>query len=329
VPAYLPVNASSNFSAHGALHQYLLELYAAPSILLNPDDKIVHLSESAGRYLTVQGGEPSVAVSKLVADGLRIELLMALHTAREQKRPVRSRAVSVNLNGESVLVSIEIRPAALADYEGFVLVLFDEAANADGMTESAASPPPEEIAVAPLNNNMEAELAFAKLQLQKVIERYESNWDDMMASQEEMQSTNEELRSTMEELETSKEELQSINEELQALNQENRLKVDELAQRTNDLSNLLKATEIATLFLDRDLQIMRFTPMATALFNIRPSDEGRPLADLTHRLIYPEMARDARRVLRDGLPVEREVADRSGHMFLTRATAYHIALTIS
>src|SRR5690606_38061994 len=120
---------------------------------------------------------------------------------------------------------------------------------------------------------------------------------------EEMQSTNEELRSTMEELETSKEELQSINEELQTVNQENRHKVEELAQLSSDLQNLLAATDIATLFLDRDLRILRFTPKISELFNVRTTDRGRPISDLTHRLGYNELQKDAREVLKRLIPI--------------------------
>ncbi len=119
----------------------------------------------------------------------------------------------------------------------------------------------------------------------------------MKASSEEMQSTNEELRSTMEELETSKEELQSINEELQTVNQQNRHKVEELAQLSGDLQNLLSATDIATLFLDRELRILRFTPKLGDLFNVRVTDRGRPISDLTHRLGYRDLRHDAESVL--------------------------------
>lgn len=116
----------------------------------------------------------------------------------------------------------------------------------------------------------------------------------------EPQSTNEELRSTMEELETSK-ELQSMNEELQTVNQENRHKVEELAQLSSDLQNLLAATHIATLFLDRDLRILRFTPAIGELFNFRMADLGRTLSDFTHRLGYDEMLPDCEQV-RPSLP---------------------------
>ena len=106
---------------------------------------------------------------------------------------------------------------------------------------------------------------------------------------------NEELRSATEELETSQEELQSINEELITVNQELKSKVDELGQANSDLQNLMAATAIATVFVDRGLRIKRFTPRALELFNLIAADIGRPLRDITHRLDYPQLDDDARR----------------------------------
>ena len=139
---------------------------------------------------------------------------------------------------------------------------------------------------------------------------------------------NEELRSATEELETSREELQSINEELTTVNQELKSKVDELGHANSDLHNLMAATAIATVFLDRDLRIMRYTPSAVELFNLIPTDVGRPLTDLAHRLDYPEMERDALRVLDELVPVEREVRA-AGRWFLARALPYRQPRTAS
>jgi two-component system CheB/CheR fusion protein len=144
----------------------------------------------------------------------------------------------------------------------------------------------------------------------------------MKASNEELQSTNEELRSTMEELETSKEELQSMNEELHTVNQENRLKMAELAQISNDLQNLLVATDIATLFLDRELRILRLTPKVSDLFNTRTTDRGRPISDLTHRLGYPELSADAEKALNKLTRIEREVRDEAGRWYLVNVMPY-------
>lgn len=133
---------------------------------------------------------------------------------------------------------------------------------------------------------------------------------------------NEELRSATEELETSREELQSINEELTTVNQELKTKVDELGSANSDMHNLMDATAIATVFLDRELRITRYTPSAVSLFNLIPTDVGRPLTDLTTHLQYPDMVEDARRVLERLVPIEREVGQSDGSWFLARLLPY-------
>ena len=142
---------------------------------------------------------------------------------------------------------------------------------------------------------------------------------------EELQSMNEELRSTAEELETSKEELQSINEELLTVNQENKSKIDELSQLTSDLQNLLASTDIATLFLDRDLRIKRFIPRISAVFNVLASDRGRPLAHITHKLHYDTLFTDATSVLQTLVPVEREIGSENGRWYVIRMLPYRTA----
>jgi two-component system, chemotaxis family, CheB/CheR fusion protein len=308
-----------------SLHQSLLEQYAPPSILVGPDNRVVHLSDHAGRYLMHPGGEVTSSVLRLVREDLRIELQALLQLAREKKHAVNSTMVSVRFNGHSAPVTMRVTPAHDPEQEGFVLIVFDERASELHATGSVVelkaavhAPGHEAKRIAEL----EAELNSARQHLQTIIEEYETSQEEMKAANEEMQSTNEELRSTMEELETSKEELQSINEELQAVNQENRHKVEELSQLSSDLQNLLAATEIATLFLDRDLRILRFTPRLAELFNVRVTDRGRPISDLTHRLGYEQLTQDGQSVLVRLIPVEREIRDDAGRWYLTRVMPY-------
>jgi two-component system CheB/CheR fusion protein len=301
---------------YGALHQRIVERYAPPSMLVGPDDKVVHLSERAGRYLVHPGGELTSSVYKLIRAELRAELRAALRTARERGRPTRSASIPLALDGSHRLLVLDVRPAEAEDGPGYSLVIFDEqdAAEAAGGSEPAA----ESSRV----SGVEEDLLASEQRLQSVIREYETSQEEMRASHEELQSANEELRSTLEELETSKEELQSMNEELQTVNQENRHKVDELAQLSSDLQNLLAATDVATLFLDRELRILRFTPQVAELFNVRPVDRGRPLSDLTHRLGYGELQADAEAVLGKLAPLEREVQDEHDRWYLTRVLPY-------
>jgi PAS domain S-box-containing protein len=289
-------------------------------MLVSADDKIVHLSENGGRYLLHPGGELTANAIKLVRPELRIELLALLQAARESG-PVDSKPIDVPFNGHSHPVVMRLRPSKQRDEEGYVLVIFEERE-----PEPQRAPESSGDGAMPQDSSrvaeLEQEVQHLRERLQATIEEFESGQEEMKASNEEMQSTNEELRSTLEELETSKEELQSINEELQTVNQENRHKVEELSQLSSDLHNLLSSTDIATLFLDRELRILRFTPKLSELFNVRQTDRGRPISDLTTRVGYPEMREDAAHVLTRLAPVDRELQDENGRWYMTRVLPY-------
>lgn len=313
--------------AYGKLHERIVERFGPASILVSPDDRVVHLSEHAGRYLRLAGGAPTTNAYRLVREELRIELRAALQQARAQQRPVQTRPLTVRFDGGTADVVMEVRPSLEAALEGYAAVLFAERESGGGRAADATPAAgaadgnggsPDEVAPAEL----EKDLQHTRERLQSIIEQYETTEEELRASNEELQSSNEELRSTMEELETSKEELQSINEELQTLSQENRHKVEELSLVSADLQNLMAGTGIATLFLDREGRIMRYTPPVAELFNVRPVDRGRPVADLTHRLEYDELEQDAARVLDSLIPVEREIRDEQDRWYLTRLLPY-------
>ncbi len=307
---------------HGETHRDLVERYGPPTALVSEDFQVVHSSRGAGRFLRLPGGEATHGVLKLVLEPLRIELRAVLHAARESAETVKSMPIAVALDGKPRSVVLRARKVAGEDpaSEFFYLVIFDEMGPAEENEVPVVSPGSEATI-----RDLEGELSLTKDRLRTAVEEYETSQEEMQTSLEELQSTNEELRSTLEELETSKEELQSVNEELTTVNQENRHRVEELSQLTADLQNLLAATDIATLFLDRELHIVRFTPQVSELFNIRHSDQGRPLGDLTHRLGYDELQEDARKVLQRLVPVEREVKSREGRSYLTRILPYRTA----
>ncbi|WP_181869966.1 chemotaxis protein CheB [Halomonas sp. DQ26W] len=311
-----PVADAKLPASYGALHQKMVERYAPPSILLNSGNMVVHLSENVGRYLVHPGGEPTFSVFKLVREELRLELRAALSAASKEGRPVRSQPIRIRLDGERRHVVMHVRPAEQREEQALTLVLFEE------RTETRKEVAGRATGDGASASELEAELELNKQRLQAVIEDYELGQEEMRAANEELQSANEELRSTMEELETSKEELQSMNEELATVSQENRHKVEELSQLSNDLQNLLSATGIATIFLDAELRILRFTPQVGRLFNIRMADRGRPLSDLTHRLGYDQLNGDSQDVLAKPEPIDREVEDIEGNWYLTHVRPY-------
>ncbi|HVT26549.1 MAG TPA: CheR family methyltransferase, partial [Lacipirellulaceae bacterium] len=314
--------------AYGKLHQRMIEGYAPPSLLVSPDDKVVHFSSHVGRYLVHPGGELTSSVVKLVRDELRVELRAVLHKSREQKTQLSSSPIMVKFNGELAPVVIHVRPAPEPHHEGYALIIFEEGQREEmkrRLAKKAGGAAVFKEQRETKLDELQTEIDFARQRTQAVIEEYETGQEELKSSNEELQSANEELRSTLEELETSKEELQSMNEELQTVNQENRHKVEELAQLSSDLQNLMAATDIATLYLDRDLRILRFTPKVSELFSVRLTDRGRPLSDLTHRLGYGDLQADAQQVLKNLVPVEREISDMTGRWYLTRLLPYRSA----
>ena len=176
-----------------------------------------------------------------------------------------------------------------------------------------------------MTRSLERELEIAKENLRAAREEHGANTEEMKAANQELHAMNEELRSASEELETSREELQSINEELVTVNQDLKAKVDELARSNRDTQNLMAATNVAVIFLDPELRIMRYTPPAVALFHLIAGDIGRPLVDLRHRLEFDSIVADAEDVLKNVKPIERAMRAHDGRHFLARTTAYRSA----
>jgi transcriptional regulator with PAS, ATPase and Fis domain len=150
----------------------------------------------------------------------------------------------------------------------------------------------------------------------------QTSQEELKSMNEELQSSNEELQSTNEELTTSKEEMQSLNEELQTVNAELQTKLDELSGTNNDMKNLLNSTDIATVFLDNELRVRRFTLQAQTIIKLIPSDVGRPITDLASDLLYPELVADAHEVLRTLVFSEKSIATNDGRWFTVRVMPY-------
>ncbi|WP_336332642.1 CheR family methyltransferase [Pseudomonas putida] len=301
------------------LHHRALSRRMSPSLIVDVDGNILHMSEGVGRFLQLTGGEPSRNLVNLVLPSLRLALRSTLFQARQGTEAVTSRPVDLADTERKLQVEITVQPYK-DDLSGIdcLLVVFEERAPDPSLPLPGVIRQTESMVL----HNLERELQRTRLQLQETIEQSEVSSEELTASNEEMQAINEELRSASEELETSKEELQSINEELLTVNYELKNKVEETDKVNDYLSNLIACTEIATVFVDRNLHIRWFTPRAADLFNILPVDIGRALLDITHRLDYPALADDARAVAQGEAIIEREVGGQNDHWYLARLLPY-------
>ncbi|MGD0265060.1 MAG: chemotaxis protein CheB [Candidatus Methylomirabilota bacterium] len=301
--------------------QLLLQQYSPAAVLVNGKGDILYISGRTGKYLEPAAGKANWNIFAMAREGLRYELTGAFQKALRQKGAVTLRNVKVGTNGGAQAVDLTAQaigePEAL---RGLVMIVFTDVATppetkATGRTQRATTPSAR---VAELERDLEQ----ARHEVQTTREEMQTSQEELKSTNEELQSTNEELQSSNEELTTSKEEMQSLNEELQTVNHELQAKVDELSRMNNDMKNLLGSTEIATVFLDNALRVRLFTTGSNRVFKLILGDVGRPITDISSDLVYPELAEDAREVLRTLVFHEKQVAARDGRWFTVRIMPY-------
>jgi two-component system CheB/CheR fusion protein len=216
------------------------------------------------------------------------------------------------------VIPFKVPPAGVR----FFLVLLQDLAEGARAAAPAAPEKPPASAADQQVGQLQQELAALREYLQSVIEEQESTNEELKSANEEILSANEELQSTNEELQTAKEEAQSANEELATVNEELRHRNAELARVNNDLINLLTGVNIPIVMVSRDLRIRRFTPPAEKVFNLIPTDMGRPISDIKSNLRLDELPRMIARVIDTLAPHESEVQDKDGHWYSLRIRPY-------
>ena len=290
-------------------------------MLTNDKGDILYITGRTGKYLEPAAGKANWNIFAMAREGLRYELAGAFRKALLQKEEVVLRGLDVRTNGTVQTVDLIVQAIQKPEgLRGMMLFVFTD----------VASPPDTKTAIRKHGraahsarvDAVEDELRVAREELATCREEMQTSQEEAKSANEELQSTNEELQSANEELTTSKEELQSLNEELQTVNAELQARVDAMSRTENDWENLLNSTDIATLFLDNELRVRRFSTQATKIIKLIPGDVDRPITDLATDLDYPEMVADARKVLKTLVSVEREVATRDGRWFAVRVMPY-------
>jgi two-component system CheB/CheR fusion protein len=301
--------------------QLVLLRYAPPAVLVNDKGDIFYVSGRTGKYLEPAAGRANWNIFVMARESLRYELSAAFQKALRQKEVVALHGLKVGINGGTQCVDVTVqRLDETGPLHGLVMIVFTDVATP--LDTKAAGRAPKASARNSRPMELEQELLQVRAEARTTHEEMQTSQEEFRSANEELQSTNEELQSTNEELTTSKEEMQSLNEELQTVNAELQSKVDELSRASNDMKNLLDSTDIATLFLDKDLNVRRFTPQATKIIKLIAADEGRPITDLASDLRYPELADDAREVLRKLAAVEKSIGARDGRWFSVRIMPY-------
>lgn len=306
----------------GVAEKLLLDRYAPTCVLINKSGEILYTHGSIMGYLTLPQGQASLNILAMARGRLKNTLATLIRKARTQKRPASVEGVQVKNNGKIQRLNLTAtRYQANYGAGELLLITFEDSGPRSATRKGGRATPPNAENVA----RLEQELWTAREQLQSAMAERQSPDEELRSYNEELQSANEELQSMNEELETSKEELQSLNEELATVNAELQGKSDELAATNDDLRNLLDSTNVATLFLDTQLCVKRFTPEAAKLINLIQKDVGRPVSHFKTKFEDANLAQEAQEVLDTLVPKQSEIRAVDGQWYLKRVTPYRAA----
>jgi two-component system CheB/CheR fusion protein len=291
-------------------------------VVINEDMDILQVRGHTGTYLEASPGNMSNNVLKMARPALVSGLRSAIHRARQENCLIRKQGVPLATDGDPLMVSIEVTPIQESETNGrYFFVSFSKSfARAAPIfkrkTHSKGSDTSLQIV------ELEKELASTHEYLQSLIEKAQTDNEELRAANEEITSSNEELRSTNEEMQTSKEELNSVNEELSTVNDELQNRNVQLNQLNGDINNLIESVAIPVVIVGRDLCIRRFTPAATKVMKLVPTDVGRPIADIKTNIDIPDLIPLLTRAFKNDPVEEREVRDSKGCWYSVAISPY-------
>ena len=302
----------------------ILESYSPPGVLVNSNHEILYFHGDTDPYLEPPRGDAKFNVLNMARGDLEYKINQGLHLAAKKESRVTMRSIEVHSKDRDRVIDIIISPLGVpSDDHGLYLIVFDK--HSEEMVEEAEVSTAEKVQEEDRDSmvrELQHELQSTKEELYDTIEELETSNEELKSMNEELQSTNEELQSANEELETSREEVQSTNEELETVNKELEGKIEELSETNTILQNLLKDEDYGAIFLDTNLVIRRFTPLIESIFNIRKSDVGRPLTDLTSRIPDQDLSGITEHVLDTLETQEREVQSSDDKWFYLTIKPY-------
>ncbi len=314
-------NAPIGLNITNLAEKELLDIYAPPSAIITDFGEILYIHGRLGNYLEPAPGKAKLNITDMAREGLKFELNSAIQNAISKKSDVRLEKLRVKNNGGHIFINLTVKPLKLETTKDMLIVSFEdvqlqEDAKEDMVKLDMTIKGDEKI------RELENDLKLTKERLNITIEEMKSSNEELRSANEELQSMNEEAQSTNEELETSKEELQSINEEMVTVNNELQMKIDELTRTKDDMTNLFNSTEIAIIFLDKNLKIRNFTRDATHLIKMIDSDVGRPISDIASNLKYDKLTEDVNQVMERVAFKEIKLETDEGEWFQTRIMPY-------
>ena len=310
-------------SIQSTAEQILLDRFAPSSVLTNKNGDILYITGSIGKFIEPVAGKANWNINVMAREGLKEIIPSLFRNTLRSFEPITAQNVRIGINGGTQLVNITMQCIESPEIlKGMVIIVFSELNTFIERKISETDSKSDKKRASQRERELEADLQDSFENIQSLREEMQTSQEELKTTNEELQSTNEELQSTNEELTTSKEEMQSLNEELQTVNTELQSKVQDSLRTSDDMKNLLNSTEIATLFIDKDLNVKRFTDQITTIFKFRIADIGRPFTDLVTDLRYPEIKDHAIQVLKTLSSIETAISTMDNRWYSVRIMPY-------
>ncbi|MFO7818744.1 MAG: CheR family methyltransferase [Halanaerobacter sp.] len=294
------------------INDRLVDKYIPPSAIIDENNQLIHVVGNVNKYLQIPINKVSLNVLDMAPKSLSLILNVSINRVRREKEEVVYKNFQVEEKQELGVVDVQISPLFTSKDERELIAISFIAVDEEeeGQSIEEVEPGQQERI-----NELEKELDYTKENLRATIEELE-------ASNQELQATNEELLASNEELQSTNEELESVNEELVTVNSEHQEKIEELTKLNNDINNLLKSTNIGTIFLDEELKIRKFTSVVDENINLKERDIGRPLKDISHNIKYDNLFTDCEEVLETLIPKESRIETDNGDWHLVKIHPY-------
>ncbi|MEO0535730.1 MAG: CheR family methyltransferase [Cyanobacteria bacterium P01_A01_bin.123] len=330
----IPPEPTSETNLYDLADQIVLNRYGPVGVVVNANLDILQFRGQTGAYLEPSPGRASLKLLSMAKEGLRLDLRTAIYQAKQTVQVVCREPVLLKEGDRTRKVHIEVVPfkPSTAETDCYLVLFKDlstDEANEDGANTSeinqvieGSTENPENNRLYQDNQRLQQDLEATRSHLQSIIQEQEATNQNLRAANEEILSSNEELQSTNEELQTAKEEIQATNEELSTINEELYRRNAETTRISDDFQNLLSSINIPVLMLEGDLRIRRFTPTAATLFNLIPSDVGRPFSNINHRLAIDDLEQRILSVINTLDQTTEEVQDQAGRWYDLRIRPY-------
>lgn len=313
-PKVRSIRVKSSAVDHG--FSTLIKAFAPPAaVLVNGRHELVHSYGNVHQFLQLREGAASLDLNRILPQPLIPVATALLFKAGREGCSVTSDRLTLQLGGQAEHLRLSAWPVEEFEGERLTLLAFEPL---------RAAPSGEALATVDVDTETTERIEVLERELAATRESLQATVEELETSNEELQATNEELMASNEELQSSNEELQSVNEELITVNAEFQEKIDILNRLNADLDNMTQAVPAGTVFVDENLKLTRFSPDATHIFKMRETDIGRPLDDLAHTLLYPELIADLAKTLKEGVKIEKEVRGVNGLHYLVRMLPYSV-----